>query len=217
MSLQNLFVLTETNLLRMLITTLRDRQTESQEFARAANLVGRLLAAQALEFERLSERRVVTPLEATDGACFFGSSALVPILRAGEALVALFRELLLRHPHVWHLGLSRDHETLQSREYLCRVPEAVSDFTRCYVLDPMLATGGSAEHAVRLLKKRGAHHIAFVGVVGAPEGVRFLFERHPDVRVYLAALDRELDSRGYILPGLGDFGDRYFGSDYVAM
>ncbi|NBS41547.1 uracil phosphoribosyltransferase [bacterium] len=211
----NLHVLPQTANVRALMSTLRDKTTNSQRFRRAADQLGDILAIHALATQPVADGHVVrSPTgEEPRGAKLGGLQALVPILRAGQALVPSF-DKFMDDPMIWHLGLSRDHQTLLPREYRCDVPENVDPnglwVPHCYVLDPMLATGGSAEYAVRLLKTRGAQKITFVGIVGAPEGVRFLHERHPDVDIHLAVLDRCLNERGYILPGLGDFGDRYY-------
>lgn len=212
----NFHVLSETPFQRVLMSRLRDIVTDSTVFRAATLHLGRMLAMQAVgEMPVVSTVEVQTPLEITTGHFFVGTSSLVPILRAGLALEEPFLELLPRSK-VWHLGVSRDHETLRPRPYSCAVPDRIAedDFGErvCFVLDPMLATGGSAEYAVRLLKERGAKKIVFVGIVGAPEGVRFLHERHPDVPIHLAQLDRCLNEKGYILPGLGDFGDRWTNS-----
>lgn len=205
----NVHVLPESPLMRVLMTVLRRAETPSDQFRGAALRIGRLLAAQAVGEEPLEEFSVLTPLEMIVGTRFKRPAALVPVQRAGRALLEPFGELL-QNPRIWALGLSRDHVTFQPREYSSAIPRMVPpEVGTCYVLDPMLATGGSAEYAVRMLKERGARQVVFVGVVGAPEGVALLHERHPDVPVYLAALDRQLNERAYILPGLGDFGDRY--------
>ncbi|HEY8469271.1 MAG TPA: uracil phosphoribosyltransferase, partial [Longimicrobiales bacterium] len=154
---------------------------------------------------------VETPLERTTGYMVSGKKlVLVPILRAGLGMVeAMLR--LMPSVRVGHVGLYRDHDTLQPVEYYFKIPSEpeARDFV---VLDPMLATGGSAAAAVQLLKDRGAARVRLVCLVAAPEGVRTLLERHPDVQIFAAALDRELNAQGYILPGLGDAGDRLFGT-----
>ncbi len=212
----NVHVLPQTQLQRVLMSRLRDVATDSTVFRAATLHLGRMLAMQAVgEIAVAIDIELHTPMETTTGYFFVGTSALVPILRAGLALEEPFRELLPRSK-VWHLGMSRDHETLQPIPNASAVPDRIAedDFGErvCFVLDPMLATGGSAEYAIRLLKERGAKRIVFVGIVGAPEGVWLLHKRHPDVPIHLAQLDRELNAKGYILPGLGDFGDRWTNS-----
>ncbi len=209
---RNLHVLPPTNALRTRLAVLRSTFTTSSAFREAALQIGRMLAERALEEHPAVVLGVSTPVENTFELAFpERSAALVPILRAGNALVEPFCELL-PNPSVWHVGMSRDHETKRPRVYSNAIPKEVPPTKTCYVLDPMLATGGSAEEAVRLLAEGGASKVVFVGIVGAPEGVRRLHGTYPDVPVYLAALDRCLNDDAYILPGLGDFGDRYYNS-----
>jgi uracil phosphoribosyltransferase len=154
---------------------------------------------------------IETPLERMRGAQVAGKKlTLVPILRAGLGMVEGI-SALIPAARVGHIGLYRDHESLSPVDYYFKIPGGGRDRT-FYLLDPMLATGGSAVAALTALKAAGAEHIRFLCLVAAPEGVRRLAERHPDVPVFAAALDRQLDARGYILPGLGDAGDRLFGT-----
>jgi uracil phosphoribosyltransferase len=155
--------------------------------------------------------RVRTPLETTAGAVVKPSIVLVPILRAGLGLVGGFVEVI-PDARVGHIGLYRDEETLQPVDYYFKVPRHLGK-ALVVVLDPMLATGGSAAAAVTFLKKKGARWIRFVSLVAAPEGVRVLRRAHPEVEIYTCALDRTLNQHGYILPGLGDAGDRIFGTE----
>lgn len=207
----NAHVLSSTRVLGVLMTVLRNRNTRSPEFRFAAKRLSRLLAASALEEEPIEEFSIETPLETAVGTRFDAQAALIPVLRAGHALTDAFAELL-PDPHIWQLGLSRDHETHLPREYDSKVPSQISDRVySAYVLDPMLATGGSAEYAVRHLKERGARRVVFVGVVGAPEGIAFLHEHHPDVPIYLATVESGLTPNKYIVGNaVGDFGDRYY-------
>jgi uracil phosphoribosyltransferase len=155
--------------------------------------------------------RVRTPLETTEGAVVKPAIVLVPILRAGLGLVGGFVEVI-PDARVGHIGLYRDEETLQPVDYYFKVPRQLAK-ALVLVLDPMLATGGSAAAAVSYLKEKGARWIRFVALVAAPEGVRVLQRAHPDVEIYTCALDRQLNRHGYILPGLGDAGDRIFGTE----
>ncbi len=170
-----------------------------------------LMAYEATIDLSLEPIAVDTPLESTTGWHIGGKKlTLVPILRAGLGMVeGILR--LVPAARVGHIGLYRDHDTLQPVDYYFKVPGDIAerDF---FVLDPMLATGGSAAAAVGSLKKAGATRIRFLCLVAAPEGVRRLTEAHPEVQIYCAALDRELNPQGYILPGLGDAGDRLFGT-----
>jgi uracil phosphoribosyltransferase len=193
------------------LTILRDQQTETKTFKELVDEIAMLMAYEATSELSLEPREVNTPLEKTSGWHISGKKlTLVPILRAGLGMVeGILR--LVPSARVGHIGLYRDHGTLQPVDYYFKVPgdTAERDF---FLLDPMLATGGSAAAAVTSLKRAGANRIRFLCLVAAPEGVRFLSRAHPDVQIYCAALDRELNKQGYILPGLGDAGDRLFGT-----
>jgi uracil phosphoribosyltransferase len=193
------------------LTILRDRETPSKTFKELVDEIAMLMAYEATADLPLAEYPVDTPLERASGRRISGKKlTLVPILRAGLGMVeGIYR--LVPAARVGHIGLYRDHDTLQPVDYYFKVPgdAAERDF---FLLDPMLATGGSAAAAVSSLKQAGATRIRFMCLVAAPEGVRRLAAAHPDVIVYCAALDRELNENGYILPGLGDAGDRLFGT-----
>jgi len=193
------------------VTVLRDRRTPTKQFKELVDEIAMLMAYEATADLSLEPIGVETPLEATQGLQVSGKKlTLVPILRAGLGMVEGIARLV-PSARVGHIGLYRDHSTLEPVDYYFKVPSdaAERDF---FVLDPMLATGGSAAAAVTSLKRAGATRIRFLCLVAAPEGVRRLAEAHPDVLVYCAALDRELNEHGYILPGLGDAGDRLFGT-----
>ena len=193
------------------LTILRDRRTPTKIFKELVDEIAMLMVYEATSELPLKEMSVQTPLEDTTGWQVSGKKlTLVPILRAGLGMVeGILR--LVPAARVGHIGLYRDHETLQPVDYYFKVPADAGerDFI---VLDPMLATGGSASAAVSSLKRAGGTRIRFICLVAAPEGVRRMLTDHPDVQVYCAALDRELNARGYILPGLGDAGDRLFGT-----
>lgn len=193
------------------LTILRDQRTQTKHFKELVDEIAMLMAYEATSELSIEQREVETPLERTEGWHISGKKlTLVPILRAGLGMVeGILR--LVPSARVGHIGLYRDHKTLQPVDYYFKVPAepAERDF---FVLDPMLATGGSAVAAVSALKKAGAERIRFLCLVAAPEGVRRLTEAHPEVQIYAAALDRQLNSSGYILPGLGDAGDRLFGT-----
>ena len=193
------------------LTILRDRDTPTKIFKELVDEIAMLMAYEATIDLTVEPTPVETPLEKTEGRHISGKKlTLVPILRAGLGMVeGILR--LVPAARVGHIGLYRDHETLLPVDYYFKVPSDVTerDF---FVLDPMLATGGSAVAAVASLKKAGATRIRFLCLVAAPQGVRHLAGEHPDVQIYCAALDRELNSQGYILPGLGDAGDRLFGT-----
>ncbi|HEV7836875.1 MAG TPA: uracil phosphoribosyltransferase [Gemmatimonadaceae bacterium] len=193
------------------LTILRDRETPTKIFKELVDEIAMLMAYEATADLPLEPVPVETPLEKTEGRQVSGKKlTLVPILRAGLGMVeGILR--LVPAARVGHIGLYRDHDTLEPVDYYFKVPGDTSerDF---FVLDPMLATGGSAVSAVTSLKRAGASRIRFLCLVAAPEGVKKLAAAHPDVIVYCAALDRELNPQGYILPGLGDAGDRLFGT-----
>ena len=193
------------------LTILRDHATPTKIFKELVDEIAMLMAYEATIDLTIDSIQVETPLEKTNGWHISGKKlTLVPILRAGLGMVeGILR--LVPAARVGHIGLYRDHETLQPVDYYFKVPGDASerDF---FVLDPMLATGGSAAAAVSSLKRAGATRIRMLCLVAAPQGVKRLSEAHPDVPIYCAALDRELNDLGYILPGLGDAGDRLFGT-----
>lgn len=193
------------------LSILRDRATPTKIFKELVEEIAMLMAYEATSDIELEDLRVETPLESTMGHQLSGKKlTLVPILRAGLGMVEGIYKLV-PNARIGHIGLYRNHDTLQPVDYYFKVPGDASerDF---FVLDPMLATGGSAVAAVSSLKRAGARSIRFLCLVAAPEGVKKLADAHPDITIYCAALDRELNANGYILPGLGDAGDRLFGT-----
>lgn len=194
------------------LTLLRDRKTPMSQFRRLVEEVGLLLAAEATRTLVTEPVAVETPLERTEGRMLPQlDPVLVPVLRAGLALVNPFLQLLPT-AKVGHLGLFRDHDSLVPVPYYRNFPPLLHA-RPVFILDPMLATGGSASEAVRQLKEAGAKDILLASVLAAPEGIERLREDHPDLKVVVAALDRQLNEKGYILPGLGDAGDRVFGTN----
>jgi uracil phosphoribosyltransferase len=198
-------------LVRHKVTLLRDRETSVKTFKELVDEIAMLMAYEATADLAVEPVPVDTPLESTVGWAVAGKKlVLVPILRAGLGMVeGILR--LVPSARVGHIGLYRDHDTLEPVDYYFKVPgdAEARDFL---LLDPMLATGGSAAAAVTSLKRAGASRVRLLCLVAAPEGVRRMAAAHPDVHVYAAALDRELNANGYILPGLGDAGDRLFGT-----
>jgi uracil phosphoribosyltransferase len=195
------------------LARMRDEKTDPKLFRELVREISWLLGYEALLDARMMPTRVKTPIEETDGARLAERIGLVPILRAGLGMVDAMLELMPT-AEVWHLGLFRDERTLRPVEYYNKLPDSAT-VDLCLILDPMLATGGSATAAIEVLKKWGAVtpvRIKLVNLIAAPEGVRAVTEAHPDVHVYCAALDRQLNERGYIMPGLGDAGDRQFGT-----
>ncbi len=193
------------------LTLLRDRATPTKLFRELVAEIAMLIAYEATRDLACEAVTVDTPLETTPGVRISGKKlTLVPILRAGLGMVEGICRLL-PNARVGHIGLYRDHETLEPVDYYFRMPRDSAD-RDVFLLDPMLATGGSAVSAVSSLKRAGATRIRLLSLVAAPEGVQRLADAHPDVVVYCGALDRELNASGYILPGLGDAGDRLFGT-----
>ena len=197
-------------LIRHKVTLLRDTRTSSRDFKQLVSEIAALMTYEVTRDLATQPVEVVTPLEATTGEQIAGKIALVPILRAGLGMVEGIVQLI-PNARVGHIGLYRNHETLQPVSYYFKVPTPAADH-RFFMLDPMLATGGSAIEAASELKRAGAKDISFICLVAAPEGVAAFTAAHADIPVYAAAYDRELNSLGYILPGLGDAGDRLFGT-----
>ncbi len=197
-------------LVRHKLTRLRSRTTDSKMFRELAREITQLLFYEATSDLKVGPIQVETPLGPCTGSQITEEVGLVPILRAGLGMVEAICDIV-PSAHVWHLGLYRDHETLKPVTYYNKLP-AKPYVDLCLVVDPMLATGGSAAAAVTILREWGAQRIKFVGLIAAPEGVRALSAAHPDVPIHLGAVDERLDERGYIIPGLGDAGDRLFGT-----
>ncbi|NWJ48951.1 MAG: uracil phosphoribosyltransferase [Chloroflexi bacterium] len=192
------------------LTILRDVNTEPKRFREVIYEITMLLAYEASADLPTREVIVTTPLEDTPSRELATVIGLVPVLRSGLGMVGAMLALI-PSAQVWHIGLYRDHDTLQPVQYYNKLP-ANSPTELCLVLDPMLATGGSAVATISILKEWGARKIKYMGLIGAPEGVQALHAAHPDVPIYLAALDDHLNELGYIVPGLGDAGDRQFGT-----
>jgi uracil phosphoribosyltransferase len=192
------------------LTHLRQKDTPPKRFRELVREISMLLAYEATLDLNLRPRDIETTLATARGYELTDRVGLVPILRAGLGMVDGILQLL-PEAEVWHIGLYRDEETLKPVEYYNRLspPPRVSV---CLILDPMLATGGSAVVTAEMLKRWGVARIKFVGLIGAPEGIQLMQSQHPDVPIYLAAVDDHLDARGYIVPGLGDAGDRQFGT-----
>lgn len=203
-------VLVNHPLIQAKLTKLRDKRTDRLQFREILEELTALMVYEITRDFPVRPVEVETPFERTQGVELARPVVLVPILRAG--IVMLDGVLsLIPSARVGHIGLYRDPATLKPVQYFVKLPPNLGE-ALVIVVDPMLATGGSAVHAVTLVKERGGKDIRFLCLVAAPEGVRAMAEAHPDVPVYAAALDRELDSHGYIRPGLGDAGDRLFGT-----
>ena len=204
-------MIVEHPLLQHKISLLRNKQTGTKEFRDLVGEIATLLCYEATRDLPLKEITIETPVAEARVQVISGKKiALVPILRAGLGMVEGILEMIPA-AKVGHIGLYRNPETLQPIEYYCKLPSDINE-REVFVLDPMLATGGSSCDAIAQIKKRGAKHIKFIGLVAAPQGLKALHEAHPDVDIYVAALDEKLNENGYIVPGLGDAGDRIFGT-----
>jgi len=192
------------------LAILRDKTTEPKKFRELVRELTWLLGYEAMADLETRPQPIETPLEPMTAASLEPRVGLIPILRAGLGMVDGMLELLPT-AEVWHIGLYRDERTLKPVEYYNKLPDAAT-VQVCLVLDPMLATGGSASATIDILKAWGAARVKQVSLIAAPEGVRTLGDAHPDVDVHVAALDSHLNERGYIVPGLGDAGDRQFGT-----
>lgn len=192
------------------IVRLRDKNTDSRKFRELVRELAALLTYEATTDLLTVPRQVETPLAPFEGQELKANIGLVPILRAGLGMVEGIWELM-PSAEVWHIGLYRDERTLKPVEYYNKLPIEPT-VSVCLILDPMLATGGSAVATVDILKKWGVTNIKFVGIIAAPEGIAALQSAHPDVPIFVAAIDDHLNENGYIVPGLGDAGDRQFGT-----
>src|SRR5215210_9310464 len=192
------------------LAILRDERTEPKKFREVVRELSWLLGYEALADARVRPLTIRTPIEEMAAEELGDRIGLVPILRAGLGMVDAMLELMPT-AEVWHLGLFREERTIQPVEYYNKLPDAAS-VDLCLILDPMLATGGSATAAIEVLKRWGAERIKLINLIAAPEGVAAVTAAHPDVAIHCAALDRQLNEKGYIMPGLGDAGDRQFGT-----
>lgn len=191
------------------LTHLRDKTTKPALFRTLSYQISLLLALEATADLATEKKRIVTPMEPMTGLVFARPLAVVPILRAGLGMVQPFQDIF-PDVSIGYVGLERDHTTAIARSYYCKLPPLADK--RVILVDPMLATGGSAVQAVDVIKEAGGQEIVFVCIVAAPEGVAKMEQAHPKVAIYAGALDRELNAKKYILPGLGDFGDRLYGT-----
>ena len=198
-------------LLKHKISILRNKTTGTNEFRTIVEEIAMLIGYEALRDLQLEDVLVETPMEAAMCPTIMGKKqAIVPILRAGLGMVEGILKLMPA-AKIGHIGLYRDEETLEPHEYYCKLPTNI-DQRKIFVVDPMLATGGSAISAIDFIKQHGGKDISFLCVIAAPEGLEKLQKAHPDIKIYVGNLDRCLNDKGYILPGLGDAGDRIFGT-----
>ncbi len=203
-------IIVDNPLVKRDVTILRDKETDPNGFRLALDRVSHSIAIEISKSFDLTEFEVETPLEKTKGYKFSKQVILVPVLRAGLSMVSSFLEMI-PDAKVGHIGLQRDEKTLKPIDYYYKAPKNL-DESITIVLDPMLATGGSAVASFNSLKDKGAKICILACLIAAPEGVEKMNSEHPDIVIYTAALDRQLNSVGYILPGLGDAGDRNFGT-----
>jgi uracil phosphoribosyltransferase len=192
------------------LSRLRDKNTEPKKFRELVREIAALLAYEATADLMTMSRELETPLEKMTGQELKEKIGLVPILRAGLGMVEGVWGLM-PSAEVWHIGLYRDEDTLRPVEYYNKLPTEPT-VSVCLILDPMLATGGSATATAEVLKKWGVKKIKFVGLIAAPEGIKAMQDQHPDIPIYVGAIDDHLNDRAYIVPGLGDAGDRQFGT-----
>jgi uracil phosphoribosyltransferase len=193
------------------LTILRRKETQTEEFRKHAGTVSKILLLESLKGLRLKKIRIETPLAPFEGRQLTDDVVVVPVLRAGLAMLFALNDILPQVA-VGFVGLERDEKTAIAREYYRKLPRLFAS-SRVIILDPMLATGGSFDDTIAMLKEKGAGNVTLVCIVAAPEGLVRIGKKHPDVEVYTAAVDSHLDERKFIVPGLGDFGDRYFGTD----
>ena len=193
------------------LTIMRDKNTSVKDFRELVSEIGMLITYEATRDLPLTTKHIETPICGMDAPTLAGRKfVVVPILRAGLGLVdGVLR--MVPSARVGHIGMYRDEETLEPHPYFCKMPKDVAE-RDVLIVDPMLATGGSADMAITKMKELGCKNIKLMILVAAPEGVQFIYDRHPDVEIYCAALDDHLNENGYIVPGLGDAGDRIFGT-----
>ena len=193
------------------ISLIRDKNCGTREFRTVIGEIATLMGYEILRDLETELVEIETPMEQAMVPMIKGKKlAVVPILRAGLGMVDGILSLVPT-AKVGHVGMYRDEETLQPKEYYCKLPEDI-DQRLVLIVDPMLATGGSADAAIEFVKKQGAKQIKFASIIAAPEGIKMLTEKHPDIQIYCGSIDRQLNENGYILPGLGDAGDRIFGT-----
>lgn len=203
-------ILVEHPLIAHSLTVIRRKDTGTEEFRRHSGIVSKILLVEVMKGLRTAQVRIETPLAPMMGKKLKDDVIVVPVLRAGLAMLFAIQDFL-PSVSVGFIGLERDEKTAQAREYYQKLPKIFASHN-VLVIDPMLATGGSFDDTITLLKEKGAKQITLVCIVAAPEGIARIQKRHPGVKIFTAAIDDHLNARKYIVPGLGDFGDRYFGT-----
>jgi uracil phosphoribosyltransferase len=197
-------------ILEQSLTILRDKRTKTEEFRRHADVVSKILLIEATKQMKLAQVVIETPLSKFNGKKLKDDVVVVPVLRAGLAMLFSLQEML-PEASVGFIGLERDEKTAVAREYYKKIPQILST-NIVFIVDPMLATGGSMDDTIKAVKQKGAKRIICISIVSAPEGIERVTKNHPDVPIITAAIDDHLNDTAYIVPGLGDFGDRYFGT-----
>lgn len=192
------------------LTLIRRKETTTEEFRRHAGIVSKILLVEVMKNLATASVHIETPLAPMTGRKLKDEVVVVPVLRAGLAMLFAIQDFLPAVA-VGFVGLERDEQTAQAREYYRKLPRILSSH-QVLVIDPMLATGGSFDDTVTLLKRKGARNITIVSIVSAPEGIKRVQKHHPEVNIFTAAIDHHLNDKKFIVPGLGDFGDRYFGT-----
>lgn len=193
------------------MTILREKTTANNYFRTLVKEITTLMMFTATHDLELEKKGITTPVESMIGHQLKTDVMVIPILRAGLGMLDAFTDMV-PSAGVGHIGLARNEETLQPKEYIVKLPK-INPTTKVFVLDPMLATGGSLNYAIDKLKEKGAKNITYLGLVGVQEGVNAVQKQHPDVKIFLAALDKGLNQHGFIVPGLGDCGDRLYGKE----
>ena len=209
MNVPNFYVF-DNPIIKEKVSKLRDISRKPSEFRKLASEIASLMCYEIFSMTSLKEYTVTTPLEDTTGFDYSNEFTIIAVLRAGLGMVPGFLNII-PDAKIGMVGLYRDHDTLKPVQYYCNLPKNIEN-DEIIVVDPMLATGGSAIDSINVIKNAGAQNIKFACLISAPEGVENLHNTHPDVPIYTASLDRELNNVGYILPGLGDAGDRIFGT-----
>ena len=194
-------------LAQVLISHLRNKDTQAEAFRKSSLVITHLLMFEATRSLPVQTGRIATPLEETDGTSWVKEITIVPVIRAGISMVGPALDIF-PNATVGYVGLERNEDTAIANSYYCKIPNLAGRKT--FIVDPMLATGGSTLQAIRMCQKAGADDISVVTIVSAPEGVEDVLKSHPDLSIFTAALDRELNEKKFILPGLGDFGDRLY-------
>ena len=209
MNVPNFYVF-DNPIIKEKVSKLRDISRKPSEFRKLVSEIASLMCYEIFSMTSLKEYTVTTPLEDTTGFDYSNEFTIIAVLRAGLGMVPGFLNII-PDAKIGMVGLYRDHDTLKPVQYYCNLPKNIEN-DEIIVVDPMLATGGSAIDAITLIKQHGGKRIKFMAIIAAPEGVRALHEAHPDVQIYIGHIDRELNQDAYICPGLGDAGDRIFGT-----